>query len=107
MGYVLFEPDGIVCVDLDKVVLPNGNLVPWARVLIDSLPETFVEVSMSGRGLHVWGRARVKRGRRIEMPGGTGLEVYGDSRFIATTGRRFEDAPAVLADLTEVLAELV
>ena len=105
LGYVLAEGDGIVCIDLDHC-LDGGSLADWAREILDRCPRTFVEVSPSGDGLHVWGRGELKRGRRMRQ-GGASVEVYGQGRYVAMTGRRFEDAPVKLADLSEVVASLV
>jgi primase-polymerase (primpol)-like protein len=104
VGFVLTAGDGVVCVDLDHC-LTGGELAPWARAVLDRCPPTFVEVSPSGDGLHVWGRAVVERGRRIRRDG-EAIEVYGQGRYIAVTGRRFEDAPVRLADLSEVVSSL-
>jgi primase-polymerase (primpol)-like protein len=104
VGFVLAAGDGVVCVDLDHC-LDGDRLAPWARAVLDRCPPTFVEVSPSGDGLHVWGRAVVERGRRLRRDG-EAIEVYGQGRYIAVTGRRFEDCPARLADLTEVVSSL-
>ncbi|MER7833492.1 DNA primase [Streptomyces sp. NPDC095602] len=101
LGYILAQGDGIVCVDLDHC-LDDGELTPWARAFLDRCPPTWIEVSASGTGLHVWGRGAVERGRRIRRDG-VAIEVYGHGRYIAVTGRRFGQAPDTLADLTAVL----
>jgi primase-polymerase (primpol)-like protein len=106
LGYVLTVADGVLCIDLDHVLDERGVLASWAADLIDGLPETFIEVSQSGTGLHVWGRGSLTNGRRISMPGGTGLEVYGDRRYIAVTGTVWRNSPSSLADLSEVLLAL-
>jgi primase-polymerase (primpol)-like protein len=106
VGFVL-DGDGIVCLDLDHVIRPDGSLVPWAAELLALLPPTYIEVSVSGAGLHVFGFGQLPAGgRRLPRPDGTGLEVYGDGRFIATTGMRWQDAPARLGDLGPALARL-
>jgi len=106
VGYVLTVADDIVCIDLDHVISDEGVLAGWAAELLAQLPETFIELSQSGTGLHVWGRGGLAQGRRVAMPEGTGLEVYGDRRYIAMTGQVWRDAPSVLADLSGVLPAL-
>lgn len=100
VGFVL-NGDGVVCIDLDDCVV-DGVVSDEARDLIDSLPITFVEFSPSGRGLHVWGFARLDGGRRF-VRNGLKVEVYGDGRYLTVTGR-----PLVHAQLAELdLSELV
>lgn len=105
LGYVLAEGDGIVCIDLDHC-LTDGELSAWAREILDRCPASYTEISPGGDGLHIWGRGELERGRRMRMDGAS-VEVYGQGRYVAMTGRRFEGSPAVLADLSEVVASLV
>lgn len=104
VGFVLND-DGIVCVDLDHC-LAGGELAPWARRIVQACPGTYVEVSPSGTGLHVWGYGDVNRGRRIRR-GPEAIEVYGTGRYITVTGQPFEGAPSELADLSEVIDSLL
>lgn len=102
-GFVLTADDGIVCIDLDHC-LTDGRLAGWAERILAQAGPTFVEVSASGSGLHIWGRGVVGRGRKIRR-GEMAVEVYDRGRYIAM-GRRYEDAPLVLADLTPLIASL-
>jgi primase-polymerase (primpol)-like protein len=104
VGFVL-NGDGIVCVDLDHCVSGN-RLAPWAAAILADCPPTFTERSVSGSGLHVWGYANVQRGRKLSVNGG-GLEVYGTSRYIAVTGRRWSTTPATLAVIGGWVASLL
>lgn len=97
LGYVLAEGDGIVCVDLDHC-MDGDELAPWAQALVDAVGPTFTEISPSGSGIHLWCRGEVARGRRIRR-GEIAVEVYGRGRYIAM-GRRYQDAPLKLADLS-------
>ncbi|WP_141753673.1 hypothetical protein [Streptomyces luteocolor] len=107
IGYVLAVADGILCIDLDHVLAADGTLEPWAADLLARLPDTFIEVSHSGAGLHIWGRGNLRGGRRIPMSNGSGLEVYGDRRYIAMTGKVWRNSPSLLADLSELLPALI
>ena len=100
-GFVL-NGDGIACVDLDGC-LASGRLTADGASLLEGCPSTWIEVSPSGRGLHVWGRADVA-GRGIGEKGR--CEVYGDGRYITVSGQRFRGSPARLADLTEWIGSL-
>ncbi|MGW6855785.1 DNA primase [Streptomyces xanthophaeus] len=107
LGFVLSDVDDIVCIDLDHCLNPlTGRLAPWAAAIVRDAGATYVEVSPSGDGLHIWGRADVRQGRRIRRPDGTAVEVYGTGRYIAMTGRRHGSCPSILADLSAVIATL-
>lgn len=95
-GFVL-DGNGIVCLDLDRCFV-DGALSARAEEILARCPATYVEVSPSGTGLHVWGRGHVPHGRRLD-----GVEVYGTGRFITITGNRYGRCPSSLADLSSVL----
>lgn len=105
LGFVLTGADPMVCIDLDHAIA-GGVLQPWARRIVDSAPATYIEVSPSGTGLHIWGTGTVGRGRRIRR-GGSAVEVYDRGRYITVTRRPFEGAPSTLADLSKVVADLL
>jgi len=100
-GFVL--GGGIGCIDLDGCLDEAGRLDPVVAHLVPA--GTYVEVSPSGRGLHVWGWLPEGRGRRFRV-GGVGVEVYSAGRYVTVTGRRWSGAPLVLADLRPVVAGL-
>jgi primase-polymerase (primpol)-like protein len=105
LGFVL-NGDGIVCIDLDHCV-DAGVLAPWARRIVDAAPGAYVEVSPSGHGLHVWGRADLAAGRVISVPGGGKAEIYPNGRYITVTSRPVGDTPSVLGDLSALVGELI
>jgi len=104
-GFVLTAADPIVCIDLDHALV-DGELAPWAREIVNGAPATYIEVSPSGTGLHLWGTGTVGRGRRMRS-GERAVEVYDRGRYITVTARPFENAPSKLADLSKVIATLV
>jgi len=91
LGYVL--GDGIGCLDLDNCLDERGRPNEVARRILDRVPDAYVEISPSGRGLHVWGRAPEQPGRRHR-----GYEVYSVGRYITVTGRVYQ--PGRLVDLS-------
>lgn len=103
IGFVL-NGDGIVCLDLDHCLV-DGELVAWAADLLARCPRTFIEVSPSGDGLHVWGRGQVGRGR-VHRRGAGQVEVYGTGRYITVTGVPWRGSVRELADLSSVIATL-
>lgn len=105
LGFVL-EGDGIVCVDLDNCLDAQGAPAEWVAPILGACPDTWVEVSASGRGLHIWGTADFTGGRKKSYRGHK-VEVYGGSRYIAVTGKTFRRTPSRLSDLSAVLAEVL
>jgi primase-polymerase (primpol)-like protein len=105
LGFVLSDIDRIVCVDVDHCFTADGSLKPWAAEIVDAAGPTFVEVSQSGDGIHVFGYADVRQGRRIRKAD-YAVEVYSHGRYIATTGQRWRNAPASLADISALVASL-
>lgn len=104
LGFVLCGGDGLVCIDIDRCI-EDGNLAPWAADLLARSPRTFVEVSPSGTGLHLWGTGELDRGRVVKVDGGR-LELYGQARYMTVSGRRFAGAPSELAPLGDFIATL-
>lgn len=94
VGFVLSPVDRIVCVDLDHCLDGKGRPKQWAAVILASVPATYVEVSPSGDGLHVWGFADVGKGRR-----GGGIEIYGQGRYLTVTGRRWRHSRSTLSEI--------
>ncbi len=98
VGFVL-NGDGIACLDLDDC-LHDGVLEAWAQEIVDRCPRTYIEISPSGHGLHVFGYATVGKGRIGQV------EVYDRARYICITGRRFGSFPRRLADISAVVASV-
>ena len=94
MGFVL-NGDGIGCLDLDDCML-NGQVEPWAQLIIDANPNTFTETSRSGNGIHIWGLLDAAPGRRIRD--GRNLEIYSRGRYIAL-GKALAGTPLKLEPL--------
>jgi primase-polymerase (primpol)-like protein len=103
LGFVL-NGDGVICIDVDHCIT-DGQIAEWVQAFLRSLPDTYVEVSPSGDGLHVWGVADLNfTGRRIKIDGGH-LEVYGNLRYLTVTGDALTSARH-LGDLTKAVAAL-
>lgn len=100
LGFVLGE--GIGCIDLDHVIDESGNLDSAATDLVASLPPTWVEVSPSGTGLHIWGLIPEAVGR-VMVRGGISVERYSRGRYITVTGKMWRGSVLSLADLSETL----
>lgn len=104
VGFVFTEADPFWFLDLDNCLLPDNS--DWSMVA-KSLCAVFagaaVEVSQSGRGLHIFGSGRPPmHGCKNEA---LGLEFYHSGRFVALTGT--SASGNVDADFTAVLASVV
>lgn len=81
---------GLGCHDLDDCFNEVGVLRQWARDVLATIDPVFIEVSMSGRGLHAFVMVEPGRGSRRGMPNGGGHEVYRQQRFIRVTGSEWK-----------------
>ena len=66
--------------DLDDAIV-DGVVLPWAQEIIDANQGTFIEVSQSGKGIHIWGYLEERPGRVIRD--GRNIEIYSAGRYIA------------------------
>lgn len=85
VGFLFTTRDPFFFVDLDACLLADGS--GWSPVAMDilgRLPGAAVEVSQSGRGLHIFGcGVSPEHAKKNEA---LGLEFYTESRFVALTG---------------------
>lgn len=95
-GFVLGE--GIGCIDLDHCLI-GGELTASAERFLAGLPPTYVEVSPSGDGLHVFGFLPEGRGTK-RFVAGLSVETYSVGRYMTVTGRPFRGSISKLADLS-------
>lgn len=96
IGFVLCEGDGFTCVDFDiKDDEPvGGSIFNNRTMLVDEFGrDTYVEVSSSGCGYHVWLKGEVKAAIKQSW-----YEVYSKERFIVCTGNRVSLAAKVAWD---------
>ena len=109
VGFVLTEHDPFWFLDIDSA-LANGQWSPLATQLVQQLDGAAVEVSTSGKGLHILGTLPAEPLPPFKCVGkpGLGLEFYTSGRFVALcgTGARgsVSHAPAGLA---QVLAQVL
>lgn len=84
-GFGVMLGDGLACYDLDHC-LTNGHLTssPQQAEVLSRVTPIYVEVSMSGDGLHLFVSAPEGPGTKRD-----GVEFYSRARFIAVTGHRW------------------
>lgn len=104
VGFVFTEADPFWFLDLDNCLLPDGS--DWsqlAKALCGAFAGAAVEVSQSGRGLHIFGTGRPPLHGCKNEP--LGLEFYHTGRFVALTGTSASGNAA--ADFSHLLPSLV
>lgn len=79
LGFVLDK--NITFIDLDHCIGDNGDLTPLAKNIIDNFKDTFIEVSQSGNGLHIFALGMVKKAVKRKE-----IELYSTGRYAALTG---------------------
>ncbi|WP_210400340.1 hypothetical protein [Corynebacterium sp. HMSC073H12] len=89
---------GFACIDLDNC-FSNGQLQQWARRIVDAAPGAFIERSVSGKGLHIFGLLPESKGRNYGR-----VEVYSAERFIRTTATVW--SAGELVALTKTVADI-
>lgn len=87
VGFVFTEQDPFFFLDIDNALQADGTWSPLANYLCAAFPGAAVEVSSSGRGLHVIGSGAgsVPADHRCKNSA-LGLEFYTAERFVALTG---------------------
>ena len=79
-GFGVMLGGGLACIDLDNCFV-NGELSPFAARIVEMNAGAYVEVSVSGTGLHIFGEFAEVSGVKRD-----GFEFYSRARFIRVTG---------------------
>lgn len=108
IGFVLTENDPYTCIDLD-VKDSSNEQDPNKCTSQDQFNrfwkiaqafDSYTETSRSGKGLHIWVRARIGTGVRRD-----GVEMYSQERYLISTGNILFDRPIRdRQELADVLA---
>jgi hypothetical protein len=103
VGFVFTANDPYWFLDIDNCLMPDGTWSPIAQQLCAMLPGCYMEVSRSGRGIHIFGSGKPPlHGCRNDA---MGLEFYDSGRFVALAGINAQGSWE--ADATPVLPALV
>jgi hypothetical protein len=85
VAFVFTANDPFFFLDLDNCLNESGtDWSPLAHSLMQALPGCAIEVSQSGRGLHIFGTGTCPPHACKNIP--YGLELYTEGRFVALTG---------------------
>lgn len=102
VGFVFTEADPFWFIDLDNCLQSDNTWSPLAQSLCAAFAGAAVEISQSGRGLHIFGSGRPPVHGCKNIP--LGIEFYHTGRFVALTGDQASgdinfDATALLPSL--------
>ena len=84
IAYALDGKDNISCIDLDHCYDENGQPSALVKEVLSKCGKTYVEKSVSGNGLHIFGKTGGMDIRSFSKDGD--LEFYQKEHFIAMTG---------------------
>ncbi len=84
IAYALDGKDNVSCVDIDRCFDENGELSETAKEALKRSGATYAEHSVSGNGLHIFGKTDGMDLRTFSKGGD--LEFYQKEQFIAMTG---------------------
>lgn len=84
VAYALDGKDNISCIDLDHCYDENGQPTALAKEVLSKCGKTYVEKSVSGNGLHIFGKTNGMDIRTFSKDGD--LEFYQKEHIIAMTG---------------------
>jgi primase-polymerase (primpol)-like protein len=84
IGFVFTSGDPFAGIDVDKCRDPEtGDVAPSAQKILDRVQDGYLEISPSGRGIHVIIRGDVRGGGIRRGP----VEMYSRGRYFTITGR--------------------
>jgi len=90
IGFVTVVEDGIILIDIDNCLDENGQPNEIASDIIAHLPPTYIDISPSGKGLHVYIKGDMPQGGNRNSK--TGVEMYSSCRYFTLTGKKFQDS---------------
>ncbi|PCJ87993.1 MAG: hypothetical protein COA54_04310 [Thiotrichaceae bacterium] len=86
VGFVFTDNDPFFFLDIDNCLQVDNTWSPLALELINMLPGAAVEISQSGKGLHIFGTYSADMPDHACKNVPLGIELYHKERFVALTG---------------------
>jgi len=100
IGFVFKYP--YVGIDLDDCIEDDGMMNAFAREITNAV-DTFTEYSKSGRGLHLY----CKVTEPIKALKTDFIEIYGEGRYFAVTGKELDAGQLKITDQTNNIKGLI
>lgn len=80
IGFVFTKELGITFIDLDDCI-SDGKLNKFAENIISAFDGTFMELSQSGSGVHIFAKGNIDKAIKKDV-----IELYDNVRYVAFTG---------------------
>lgn len=93
-------------IDIDDCIGDDGSLSDMARDVLEMLPKTYTEKSVSGNGLHIIVKGKLPDGCAGFKIDNIGLEVYSEGRYFTMSGNVYGEKADYVADGTDSLASI-
>jgi hypothetical protein len=93
IGFVFSADDPFCGIDLDNCLEDTDDLAikPWARSIIETFSDCYIEISPGGHGLHIFCKATLPgNGKKVAVEDGA-VEMYDRGRYFTVTGRAYAD----------------
>lgn len=87
IGFMFAEESGITGIDIDHC-LTNGRVNEVAAAILAKLPPTYIEISPSGSGLHIFIKGTLPPGGNKNSR--SGVEMYSSGRYFTMTGQKYQ-----------------
>lgn len=82
LAFVLSSDDPFVCIDLDHCIDSDSLSLP-AKVIIETFTGSYMELSQSRQGIHIFCKGQVPNNLNSQI---NGVEIYQENHCIAMTG---------------------
>ena len=110
IGIVLTPDNGIVGIDLDHCLDPDGKPLAWAVPILERFSDTYTEISPSGTGLRIFcygvkPSPELSKVGNVELYDGRAKNGAQGGRYLTLTGHRYSDA-ATLTDKQDAVSWL-
>jgi len=106
-GLAFALTNNIVFIDLDNCIDLKTNKITnsKAKQILELLPNTYAEKSISGKGIHLLCKGELPQDcyNRNDK---NGVEIYDTNRFICMTGDLLDNSTKMLKDYSKIIHEL-
>ncbi len=99
VGFVLTTDDPYICIDLDHCYdAETCEMSDAAKDIISHFPATYMEISPSGTGLHIWAKG-VKPGNKCKRE----IEMYDHGHYMTYTGKPINGSVRTISEAQEAI----